>query len=157
MAFCRYCMLSFMGVSGFFISCATCRAISRQAPSLSLRASTCALSPSLLTILLYSFTSPPISSFLFHAISSFNLPRFTSLIFSPMIEKDRVIRFVINKAMIPANKPAGYHASHTHSHLHYEYLPLQKPVSSTRYLNPARIFLLHHRKCCARRSFFSFR
>ena len=33
MAFCRYCKLSFMGVSGFLISWATWRAISRQAAS----------------------------------------------------------------------------------------------------------------------------
>ena len=39
---------SFIGVRGFFISCATCRAISRHAPSLSLLARAFALSASFL-------------------------------------------------------------------------------------------------------------
>src|SRR5678815_6118003 len=77
-------MLSFIGVNGFFISCATCLAISRQAPSLSLRARTAALSPNLLTVLLYSFTNSPISSLRLHTISSFIFPRFTSRILSPV-------------------------------------------------------------------------
>ena len=55
-------MFSFIGVSGFFISWATCLAISRHALSRSLCASSAAFSSTLFTILLYSFTSVPISS-----------------------------------------------------------------------------------------------
>ena len=95
-------MLSFIGVSGFFISCATCRAISRQAPSLSLLANAIALSPNLSTILLYSSTNSPISSLRFHVICSFICPRFTSRILSLIIEKELVIRLVMNKAINPA-------------------------------------------------------
>ena len=103
-AFCRYCKLSFIGVSGFFISCATCLAISLHAPSLSLLANAAALPSSLATILLYSFTKSPISSFLFHLIASFSLPRFTSFILLLIKENERVMRFVIKKATTPAIK-----------------------------------------------------
>ena len=101
-AFCRYCKLSFIGVSGFLISCATCRAISRQAPSRSLLARATALSSSFATILLYSFTSSPISSSRFQSIASFICPRLTAFIFLLMKEKERVMRLVMNRATIPA-------------------------------------------------------
>ena len=66
----RCCMPSRIGVRGFLISCATCRAISRQAPSRSVLARALAEASSFWTILLYSFTSPPSSSRRFQVISS---------------------------------------------------------------------------------------
>ena len=56
------CTLSFIGVSGFLISCATCRAISRHAVSRSDLASRAALMLNSSSIRLYSFTSSAISS-----------------------------------------------------------------------------------------------
>src|SRR6202008_1617230 len=67
-------MLRFIGVSGFFISCATCFAISLQALSLSVFASFTALSSSCAIMLLYSFTRLPISSFSPQLIGSFVFP-----------------------------------------------------------------------------------
>src|SRR5687767_2883123 len=96
------CALPIFGVRGFLISCATCLAISRQAPSRSLLAKAAALSSSLLTILLYPFTSSPISSLRFHSISSFALARFTCFILSLITENDLVIRLVMNSAITPA-------------------------------------------------------
>ena len=104
MDFWRNCMLSFIGVSGFFISWATCLAISRQAPSRSVLTSALALSSSLLTILLYSATRVPNSSSRFHSMYSFRFSRFIFFILSLITEKDFVILFVMNKATMPAIK-----------------------------------------------------
>ena len=103
-AFCKYWILSFIGVSGFLISCATCLAISRHAPSLSLCASACALISSFFTILLYSSTSIPISSLRFQSMASLIWPRFISCIFLPIKLKDAVIRLVKKNAIAPAIK-----------------------------------------------------
>lgn len=99
-----FVVLSFIGVSGFFISCATCFAISCQALSLSLFASAAALSSNFKSILLYSFTSAPISSFLFQIIRSLVLPRFIFFILSLINENEFVILLVIMSATIPAIK-----------------------------------------------------
>ena len=103
-ALCKNCMLNFMGVSGFFISCATCLAISRQALSRSVLARAAALSSNFASILLYSFTRLPISSFLFHCMASLILPRFICCIFSLIKAKEPVILLVMNRATIPAIK-----------------------------------------------------
>ena len=99
-AFSRYCTLSFIGVSGFLISWATWRAISRQAISLSERARASALSARASTIRLYSFTRAPISSRRGHSIFSLALPRRIRRIFSRISFNGLVKRLEMKSAAI---------------------------------------------------------
>ena len=71
---CINCKFNFIGVNGFLISWAICRAISRQALSRSDFANFFTFASSLSTISLYSFTSIPISSRSWYTIFSFFPP-----------------------------------------------------------------------------------
>ena len=98
-------ILSLIGVKGFFISCATCLAISLHAVSLSLFASLTALLLSSSIIVLYesinATTSLGVLSIL---ILTFWFWRFVFLIVSPIESKDFVTKFEIKYAMTNAIK-----------------------------------------------------